>query len=116
MDSSHKALIKQRFIKHIRDILNSLGLQHTYKINVPAIASGLVLLRIADCMHTSIAREPRAKNSPIQGSVNLPQALYVDRDNAVMVMWSRLRYNIYVVSYTGEQEVVSREPRPARSQ
>ena len=27
MDSSHQALTKQRFVRHIRDILNSLGLQ-----------------------------------------------------------------------------------------
>ena len=100
MDLSHKALTKQRFIKHIRDVLNSLGLQHTlqYKINMLAIASGLVLLHTADCMHTSIAREPRAKNSTdsmiCKFTSSAVRPKYIDRDNAVMVMWSRSRYII----------------------
>ena len=60
MDSSHQALTKQRFIRHIRDILNSLGLQqdqyacHSFRIGQPPLpqktppfrrwAAGTVLL------------------------------------------------------------------------
>ena len=45
MDVSHKALTKQRFIKHIRDILNSLGLQqdqyagHSFRIGAATTAA-----------------------------------------------------------------------------
>ena len=45
MDSSHKALTKQRFVEHIRDILNSLGLQqdqyagHSFRIGAATTAA-----------------------------------------------------------------------------